>query len=96
MHDNIERFYLTGELNDDNIVQAKENLIYFLESQMRDTGFVPVLDLEAQFTLDYQPDRELFVFELSVYGAEVGEGQSWETAGIMGGKLIMKHTHPSK
>lgn len=92
MHDEVKRFPLDGEIVDSsNLVQAKERLVNFVETQMRDHGFVPTLDLEPQFTLDYNLDTETYRFQLSVYGVHVGEEKAWQTAGMMSGKLILKH-----
>lgn len=97
MHDEISKFSLDGEINDtSNIVQQKERLVNFLETQMRDEGCVPALDLEPQFTLDYNRESETYNFTLSVYGIEIGKEEVWQTAGVMGGKMIMKSTHPVK
>ena len=88
MHDDIKRFSLDGEIDSSNLVEEKERLIQFLETQMRDSGFVPALDLEPQFTRNYVPAKESYSFELSCYGIHVGKVKAWELAGIMGGKTI--------
>jgi hypothetical protein len=90
LHDDIKKFSLSGLMGDNNIVRGKEILVKNLEDQMRDTGFVPVLDLEPQFTLDYNAQDEQYNFELTVYGAYVGKDKSWDTAGLMTGKPIMR------
>lgn len=96
MHDDIEKFSLDGEIADSNIVATKENLVKTLEDNMRDLGYVPCLDLEPQFTLDYRPESENYEFELTVYGIHVGKELSWSTAGMMSGKAIMKSTPKPK
>jgi hypothetical protein len=92
LHENIKKFSLTGEMNDDNVVEERERLILFLENQMRDSGIVPVLDMDPQFTLNYMPDKEAYKFELSIYGTKVGKDTAWQTSGIMNGKPITKTT----
>lgn len=98
MHDDIERFSLDGEIDSSNLVEAKDRMVHFLETQMRDAGFVPALDLEPQFTREYNPETEKYNFVLSVYGIRVGRAKACETAGIMGGKTILSYTpkHKSK
>lgn len=96
MHDEIKKFSLEGELQDTNLVTIKERLVFSLESLMRDYGFVPALDLEPQFTLDYKPDAQAYEFTLSVYGVHVGKEQAWSVSGVMDGKPIQKLTHQSK
>lgn len=97
MHDNIKKFSLAGTLADSsNIVESKERLIFALESQMRDNGVAPSLDLDPQFTLNYRPDSEDYAFELTIYGVKVGIQQSWRMTGISNGKPIMKSTALAK
>lgn len=96
MHDDIKRFPLDGTLEDRNIVSAKERLVRFQETAMRDDGFVPVLDLHPHFTLDYDPAAESYQFTLSVWGSYVGEDKSWLVDGMMDGKTIMKSILPTK
>lgn len=92
MHDEIIKFSLDGEIADSNIVETRERQIQFLETQIRDSNAVPVLDMDPQFTLDYRPETETYRFELTMYGVEVGEDDVWQTAGMMSGKMIMKYT----
>ena len=97
MHDEILRYSLDGEITDSNLESHKTQLVEMLEMQMRDDGVVPSLDLDPGFTLDYDPERDVFKFELSVYGIYVGrEGDLWGTAGMTAGKKIMKHTPLTK
>lgn len=97
MHEEIIRYSMSGDITDSNLENRKSQLVNFLETQMRDEGVVPSLDLDPGFTLDYDTARAVFRFELSVYGVYVGkEGDLWGTAGVTGGKRIMKHTPLSK
>ena len=92
MHDDIIRYPLEGEIADTNIVQEKERLLHFVEMQMREDGVVPNLDLEPQFTLDYNPDTETYRFSLSVYGMYVGKAEACKVAGLTYGTAIQRHT----
>lgn len=91
MHDEIIRYSLDGKIKDDNIVQAKERMVEFLENQMREFGCVPSIDLDPQFTLDYRPESESYDFALTVYGIFVGEEQAWRHSGVTSGKQILRH-----
>lgn len=91
MHDEIRKFSIEGVLGEPNIVKTKERLVEHVESFMRDFSYVPALDLEPQFTLDYSPADEGFKFTLSVYGVAVDKEKAWSTGGIMSGKEIPKH-----
>lgn len=96
MHDEIKRFYLDGEIGHDNLIEAKERLVNFLETQMRDNGYVPALDLEPQFTRSYDLERDTYDFVLTIYGIQVGRESAWKNAGIMSGKMIQKYTPQAK
>lgn len=97
MHDEIIRYYLSGDITDANLESHKTQLVEFIEMQMREDGVVPSLDLDPSFTLDYCAERETFEFGLSVYGIYVGsEGDIWGTAGMTSGKKIMKSTPLTK
>jgi hypothetical protein len=92
LHEDIKTFFLEGEVSDNNLVETKERLIMALESIMKDRGFVPVLDIDPQFTLDYIPELEKYNFKLTVYGVKLeNEGEAWEIVGLMNGKKIMRY-----
>ena len=92
MHENIKKFSLSGEMNDENVEQEKERIIRNLETQMRDNGVVPVLDMDPHFSWKYVPEQNKYTFELSIYGTKVGKEAAWQISGIMNGKPIMKST----
>lgn len=96
MHDDIKKFYLDGELSDANIVQTKERLVQAQEAVMREQGYVPDLDKDPQFTLNFVPEKSKYVFALTVYGIYVGKDKAWAMGGVMGGKTIMKSTPLAK
>jgi hypothetical protein len=91
MHDEIRRFGIEGQIADINIVDQKQRLVDFQENRMREEGCVPSLDLDPQFTLDYDAESETFNFALSVYGVYVGE-DSWQVAGVSSGTTIQRFT----
>lgn len=93
MHEEIKKFALTGSINDEvNVVEAKERMVHFLETQMREQGHVPLLDMDPQYTQQFDPSNDEYEFILSVYGVYVGEDAAWDTAGVMSGKTITKST----
>jgi hypothetical protein len=96
MHDEIRKFSLDGTLRETDIVKTKERLVDYVESLMRDYNYVPALDLEPQFTLDYSPVDQGYKFALTCYGVKVDKENVWETGGIMGGKPIMKSIPKNK
>lgn len=96
MHDDIKKFLLTGEMSDDNVVQTKQRLVEAQEGVMRDEGYVPVLDMEPQFTLSYLPELKKYTFVLTMYASYAGKDRSWSTGGVMGGKMISKYIPADK
>lgn len=96
MHDDIKRFHISGTTSDRNLIAEKERLSRFLETEMRGEGFVPVLDLDPQLTLDYDTKTETFAFTLSVWGSKVEKDKAWLVDGLMAGKMIMKSILPTK
>jgi hypothetical protein len=96
MHDEIIKYTIEGELLDSKMSQIKDSLIGFLETRMREEGIVPSLDLDPQFTLDFDPDRDVFKFVLTVYGVYLGGERAWQEAGVMNGMTITRSILPSK
>ena len=96
MHDEIRKFYLEGELDEVKLVSTKERIVLHLENMMRDYGFVPSVDNEPQFTLDYKPEVSKFDFKLTVYGVKVEKERAWQISGMTSGKEIPRYTHQPK
>ena len=96
MHQEIVDFHLEGEVLEQNLVKQKETLVRAVEDGMRESGHVPILDIEPQFSLEYQMGNVgKFKFHLTVYGVWVGE-ESWDVAGVTNGKKILKYTQKPK
>lgn len=96
MHNEVKRFGLTGTITSDRFVSARDALIKDVEDSMRDEGYVPLLDLHPQFTREYDPVTETFSFQVSVYGAYVGEEESWQVAGMTNGIPVEKYFRRQK
>lgn len=97
MHEEIKRFGHEGFVAEGvNTVDFKDSQVRFVESVMRDEGFVPALDIEAQYTQEYNVDENKFKYQVSVYGMYVGEEEAWRIAGVMSGRTISKTTLPTK
>ena len=78
MHEQIEKFTLEGIVGDDADIQLnKEELIHWLESDMRDEGYAPVLDIDPQYSHQYDSENNFFRFTLTLYGAYIGEEEAW-------------------
>ena len=73
-HKPIKSFYIDGVISDDShIVRLKEEYIRLLIVQMRETGYIPRIDIEPDFTLEYDSEKNCFRFKLTVYAIHVGK-----------------------
>jgi hypothetical protein len=72
MHKKIKRFYIEGVINDDSaILRMRENYIRLLKDSMRLEGYVIRLDIDPDFSIEYNGSGYNFV--LSVYGCFIGK-----------------------
>lgn len=96
MHYPIKSFHREGIITSAQFMQARERIIKDVEDEMRDAGYVPVLDFPVYFTRDYNPLDQTFSFEITVCGALIGEEEAWLIGGISNGSKVPKFTHPTK
>jgi hypothetical protein len=55
---NIKSFYLNGTIkSDSDISRLKEMYLKLLTDEMRSKGYVPVLDLDPQFSIKYNHEK---------------------------------------
>mgnify|MGYP006049787021 FL=1 len=94
MYDSFRPFTWSGRLTESNIVTHKEHLEHELSTFIRDQGFVEVLDIEAQWSINWNNSEECFDFQVTIYGVECEE--PWDTAGLLAGKMIPKSTVKTK
>jgi hypothetical protein len=94
-HKPIKRFHLNGNIHDEaSLWRLKVEYQKLLDSEMILSGYVPRLDINQDFTVDYNYENKYFEFELSIYGVYVGKKKSEWIAGIDETKVI--YTQPSK
>lgn len=97
MHEEIKKFHLEGVFGGSaNQVQFKQGVEHWLETDMREHGYVPVLDMDTQYSRQYDVEKDEFKFQLSIYGTYVGRDEAWGISGVMNGKRIPKYTHQAK
>ena len=88
-HKPIKRFYLDGDIYDDaTISRLKTEYIRILVMEMRLSGYVPRLDIDPDFTIEYNVRAEIFRFQLSLHGIYVGKKRSEWIQGIDGTSVI--------
>ena len=94
-HKAIKRFCLNGEIHDDSAIpRLKTEYIRMLHQQMRSLGYAQRLDIDTDFTIEYNKNKETFTFKVSIYGSYVGKKKIECVVGIDGTTVI--YTQPNK
>lgn len=89
MHEEIRKFTRPGHLRDDcDLWRIKEVMIKDLEDEMRAEGYAPVLDLNPQWTTEYNVEKKRYDFIISMFGVFVGGEDLSTIIGYSDGKLI--------
>ena len=96
-HKPIKKFNLSGVIHDESAIgRLKQEYVRLLESEMRLSGYVPRLDIDIDFTIDYNEKKKYFEFEITVHGIHTGRKQSEWIEGIDGSKPIYTQKSKSK
>ena len=86
-HKPIKRFQVRVEfLDDSDMVRIKHQYESMLTHQMRDKGYLRVLDIDTNFSVEF--DGTTWMFLMTLYGVYVGKKKAWLSEGITQGKLI--------
>jgi hypothetical protein len=84
-HKPIRHFFLDGQIHDDAAIgRLKTEYIRLVTAEMRLSGYVPRLDIDPDFTIEFNSITEYFTFRLSMYGTYVGRRKSEWITGIDG------------
>lgn len=93
MHEEIKRFGHEGVVAGSvDVIEFKQNMVRWVEAEMKDEGFIPALDIEVQYTQDYSAADDTYKYRLSIYGLYVGRDKAWDAVGVMNGRTIQKYT----
>lgn len=96
-HKPIRRFHLDGNIHDDSaIARLRFEYQQLLITEMKMSGYVPRIDINPDFTLKYNQQRQFFEFELSIYGVYVGKKKSEWIVGIDETRAIYTAQNKSK
>lgn len=96
-HKNIRKFTIDGVLGQDSdIPRIRAQYESLLVHDLRNKGYVPVLDLDSQWATEYHVDTDTWGFALSVYGVYLGKRKAYEWEGFSGNKLIPRNTQSAK
>lgn len=82
---------MQGQIHDDAAIpRLRIEYQKLIETDMREQGYVPILDLDVQFSLLYDEPNDLYEFDIVVYGVYVGKKKAHLYEGFSGQSLIPK------
>jgi len=86
-HKRIKEFHIDGAIEDDSsIPKIRERYEIILVDMMRSKGYVPHLDVDPAFSLEYTGERYLFL--LTIYGVYIGRQKAQCYLAVSGNNLI--------
>jgi len=59
---NIKTFLISGVVSESGVSKARESYERILLQDMRSKGYVPMLDLESQFSIKYNITKDNYSF----------------------------------
>ena len=90
-HKKIKRFQIEVEFIDDSdIIRIRNQYENLLTSQMRDSGYVRVLDIDPAFSVEFT--GETWKFLMTIHGIYVGKKKAWQLEGITQNKPVKRNT----
>ena len=91
MNKKLKSFGMQGVIHDDSAIpRLRIEYQRLIESDMREQGYVPILDLDVQFSLSYDEPNDIYEFDIIVYGLYVGKKKSHMYEGFSGQSLVPK------
>ena len=86
-HKKIKEFHIDGLIEDDSAIpKIRERYEHILVDMMRSQGYVPHLDIEPAFSLEYKEDK--YTFLMTIYGVYVGRAKAQCYLAVSGNNLI--------
>jgi hypothetical protein len=87
----LREFSIDGVIADDSFLYGhREKAEKLVDMQMRDSGYVPHLDLDTQYFMSYNEKKNAFEFTIVAFGVFVGKRKAWEIVGLTGHTFIKK------
>jgi hypothetical protein len=88
-HKSIKTFKLDGIIKSDSAISRLRLEVTKLKiEEMREEGYVQRLDIDPNFTIQYNHIEDYYEFTLTVYGTYVGKKKAQCTQGIDGTSLV--------
>lgn len=83
MHRTVKRFGMKGEVGDDSDFARMRGLLEnTIIQDMRDRGYVPLIGYGPFWSTEYNVNKDMYGFVVSVHGIYVGRKKSCEIQGI--------------
>jgi hypothetical protein len=91
MNKKLKSFGMQGQIHDDAAIpRLRSQYEQLIESDMREQGYVPILDLDIQFSLVYDESIDIYEFDIVIYGVYVGKKKAHLYEGFSGQNLVPK------
>jgi hypothetical protein len=88
-HKSIKTFTVDGIIKDDStIFRLRTEITRLKIEEIRELGYVPRLDIDPNFTIQYNEPKEYFEFTLTIYGTYLGKTKAKWIRGIDGTTLV--------
>ena len=88
-HKSIKTFKLDGIIKQDSAIgRLRVEVARLKIEEMRELGYVPRLDIDPNFTIQYNHTKDYYEFTLTIYGTYVGKKRAQCTQGVDGTSLV--------
>lgn len=92
-HRPIKRFQVRVDFRDDSdMPRIKYQYECMLTHDMRNKGYLRVIDLDTNFSVEFT--GETWAFLMTLYGVYVGKRRARQSEAITQGKIIPRNMHP--
>lgn len=89
MHEPIIGFSETGILKDDSkIIETQNAMSKILADRLYSTGYLPVIDVDIQWTTHRKEEDDCYEFKITMYGVYVGTDRSKRELAWSNGKTL--------
>ena len=97
LHKPIKRFQVEVEFKQDSdMIRVRAQYESLVTHDMRNKGYIPVMDVYPHFSIDYDNENEKWKCFLTLFGTYIGKKKAWQYEGIHQGKLIQRITQTVK
>lgn len=87
----IRQFMTAGQIKSDkDIGRLREMHERLLVQDMLARGYVPVLDMETQWQIQYQEKKDTYGFHLIMFGVYLGKKKALDYIGFSGQQFIKR------